>query len=225
MTAAILTGLIAGIIHVVSGPDHMAAVAPFAVEDRKKSWLVGLEWGVGHTGGVWIIGILALMFREALPMELLSSWSERLVGVILIGIGIWGVRRAMTTRVHYHEHTHDGELHTHFHFHKAETEGAHEKKTHSHAHAPLGIGALHGLAGSSHLFGVLPALMLPTRLAAMSYVIAYGLGSIAAMSIFAWLIGNVVYKLMKKSVLAYNWTLGFFAATAIGVGIFWLTIT
>jgi hypothetical protein len=41
-----------------------------------------------------------------------------------------------------------------------------------HAHASFCLGVLHGVAGSSHFFGVLPALALPTRAAALTYIAA-----------------------------------------------------
>ncbi|MSO45491.1 MAG: hypothetical protein EXQ59_01815 [Acidobacteria bacterium] len=48
---------------------------------------------------------------------------------------------------------------------------------------------LHGIAGSSHFFGVLPALALPTRTAALTYIGAFGLGTVVAMTAFAALAG------------------------------------
>src|SRR4029453_11586897 len=92
---AIFSGLIAGLVHVFSGPDHLAAVAPLSVAHREQTWTTGFRWGIGHAGGVLVIGLLSLLFRELLPLDLLSSWAERLVGVMLIGIGIWGFRRAL----------------------------------------------------------------------------------------------------------------------------------
>ncbi|MEZ4908184.1 MAG: hypothetical protein R2771_11235 [Saprospiraceae bacterium] len=38
----LFTGFIGSVSHVLSGPDHLAAVTPFAVTDRKKSWQIGL---------------------------------------------------------------------------------------------------------------------------------------------------------------------------------------
>ena len=52
------TGLINGITHVLSGPDHLAAIAPLAVRARKKSWIPGMRWGIGHSTGVAVIGLL-----------------------------------------------------------------------------------------------------------------------------------------------------------------------
>lgn len=36
----VLTGFIASVAHVVTGPDHLAAVTPLAIDTRKKSWVI-----------------------------------------------------------------------------------------------------------------------------------------------------------------------------------------
>ncbi len=218
MFLAAFSGFIAGLIHVVSGPDHLAAVAPFAVDNPRRSWRIGFLWGIGHTGGVWIIGILFFFLRELLPVELLSSWSERLVGVILLAVGFWGLRRVWQQKLHIHKHSHDGETHLHFHIHSDK-----EHKSHRHAHAPFGIGIMHGLAGSSHLIGVLPALMLPSRSASLAYVITYGISSIIIMTVYSSLIGVLVqrYAVTEK---VYKGVMNGFALLAIAVGAYWLML-
>ena len=47
------------------------------------------------------------------------------------------------------------------------------------------MGVLHGVAGTSHFLGVLPALAMPTRAAALVYIAAFGGGSILAMRALA----------------------------------------
>src|SRR3954451_7107763 len=158
MVIVILTGFIAGLIHVLSGPDHLAAIAPLAAKAPKRAWGSGIRWGFGHASGVLFVGIISLCLRGLLPIDLISNWSERLVGVMLIGIAFWGFRSAL--RIHAHEHAHDGEKHEHIHLHapgKAHTSAAHGV----HTHAAFGIGTLHGLAGSSHFLAILPSLALP----------------------------------------------------------------
>ena len=54
-----------------------------------------------------------------------------------------------------------------------------------HSHASFCLGVLHGVAGSSHFLGVIPALALPTRIASVTYIAAFGAGTVAAMTIFA----------------------------------------
>src|SRR5437588_12119180 len=98
---SVAAGLIAGALHVLSGPDHLAAIAPLAVRRPKRAWAPGVRWGLGHSAGVAVIGLLSLWLRDSLPVVLLSSWGERIAGVMLIGIGFWGLRKAL--KVHAHE--------------------------------------------------------------------------------------------------------------------------
>lgn len=91
MLSIVVARLVAGLVHVLSGPDHLAAVAPYALIQGKRAWLVGLRWGVGRTSGVVVVGLFALLVRSLLPAEKLSAWSESLVGFVLIAIGVWGL--------------------------------------------------------------------------------------------------------------------------------------
>ena len=58
-----LTGFIAGLGHVLSGPDHLAALAPFAVDRPRHALRVGTQWAVGHSCGVGLIALLSLLLR------------------------------------------------------------------------------------------------------------------------------------------------------------------
>ena len=83
----VITGALAGLFHVLSGPDHLAAVAPLAVADREKGWLAGWTWGVGHAAGVVVVAALAVALRDVLPpIDVISAWSERIVGAALIAV-------------------------------------------------------------------------------------------------------------------------------------------
>ena len=82
-----LTGFIASVAHVATGPDHLAAVTPLAIDSRKKSWMIGFSWGFGHTVGMLLIGALFLVFKEFLPIEAISKHSDTAIGFLLIGIG------------------------------------------------------------------------------------------------------------------------------------------
>ncbi|MCI0537014.1 MAG: nickel transporter [Verrucomicrobiales bacterium] len=223
---AILSGLIAGLVHVFSGPDHLSAVAPLSVVHRHQTWMTGFRWGIGHASGVLVVGLLALVFRELLPLDLLSSWAERLVGVMLIGIGIWGFRRALENQVHTHEHLHDERRHVHIHVHRRETIHPHSStgQPHDHGHAALGVGMLHGLAGSSHFWGVLPALAFPTKTLAASYLLSYGAGTVVAMISFSSVIGLVADWLSFNGLKAYRTLLGFSSGSAVLVGSYWLLV-
>jgi sulfite exporter TauE/SafE len=217
---AALTGLVAGIIHVWSGPDHLAAIAPVSLKRAERGWVPGMRWGLGHSAGVGVVGLLSLWLRDLIPVNLLSTWGERTVGVLLIGIGLWAFRKAL--RVHVHEHEHDGERHLHVHAHTHATE--HQKpEAHSHhTHAAFGIGLLHGLAGSSHFFGVLVALAFPTQVQAVSYLLFFGLGTVISMATFSYAIGWFTTRYASGNARVYQRLMGVCAVVAVGVGCFWL---
>jgi ABC-type nickel/cobalt efflux system permease component RcnA len=219
-----LSGLAAGFVHVLSGPDHLAAVAPLAVEARDGYWRPGFTWGLGHTGGVLLVGLLALLFRELLPVELLSSWGERMVGVVLIGIGLWGIRRAASLTVHVHEHTHDGVRHAHVHAHSPGAHPPAASHPHAHTRAAFAVGVLHGLAGSSHLLGVLPALAFDTRAASLAYLAAFGVATIGTMTGFGGLLGLFAERARAGGAGLYRRVLYACSIAAIIVGIGWLVM-
>jgi hypothetical protein len=183
MPLTLVTGALAGVFHVLSGPDHLAAVAPLAVVRERRGWLAGWTWGLGHASGVVVVAVLAILLRDSLPIQTISGWSERLVGGALIALGLWGLRRS--TQLHSGAHAHSGLVHDHVHVQR----GPRLIKRLGHAHASFCLGVLHGIAGSSHFLGVLPALALPSRSDALSYIIAFGVGTVAAMSAFAAVMG------------------------------------
>jgi hypothetical protein len=179
-----VTGLLAGFFHVLSGPDHLAAVAPLAAADRHRGWVAGWTWGFGHAAGVVIVAVVAVLLRDMLPsIDAISAWSERIVGGALIGVGLWALRRS--ARVEAAPHAHGKVAHEHLHVRR----GPLWFRRLGHAHASFCLGVLHGIAGSSHFFGVLPALALPTRTAALTYIGAFGIGTVAAMTAFAAVVG------------------------------------
>lgn len=194
---AFIAGLAAGLLHVFSGPDHLAAVAPLASDRERGQWLTGLQWGIGHTLGVLLIATLLLLLKEQLPLEAISVYSERIVGASLIMIGTWGVWRAI--RQHRQPHTH----------------------CHSHAGASFSMGAIHGLAGSSHLFGVLPALAFPSRASSALYLAGFGVGAIVGMTAFSTAVGLLSSR-MSRQHRSYSGLLYATSAAALVVGGVWL---
>lgn len=216
---AAITGVIAGIIHVWSGPDHLAAIAPLAARRPHQAWIPGARWGLGHSAGVALIGLLLLLLRDLVPKDLLSSWGERMVGVMLIAIGVWALRKAFT--IHAHEHDHGEERHLHLHAHARHIAHNQVRAHAHHTHAAFGIGVLHGLAGSSHVVGVLVALAFPTRVQAFSYLVAFGVGTIISMAAFSWLMGSLASRCAAGSTRIYRRLLFTCAGAAMLVGCCW----
>ncbi len=230
MPFALFAGLAAGMVHVLSGPDHLVAVAPLAVDEDRPHWRAGFQWGLGHTAGVLIIGALLLGFRELVPIDAISAYSERIVGLSLIGIGIWGAYRATRLQVHRH-HRPGGAVHAHVKQSDGRTPArdeheAQHKHPHLHGHArtraSFFMGVIHGLAGSSHLLGVLPAMALATRFDAAAYLGGFGIGAIVAMTAFAALVGLIARGVGRRDLGAHRSVLYACSISAVLVGGFWL---
>lgn len=214
-------GFMAGMTHVFCGPDHLTAVAPFAVREQRRSWLTGLRWGLGHAAGVLVVGVLLLFLRDQLPLDLISSWGERAMGVVLVGVGFWALRKAFSKKLHSHEHQHEGESHVHFHFHSGEKPHA-SRHAHFHSHPVFGIGALHGLAGSSHFFGILPILAVSNKTGAILYMLSYSVGTMLAMAAFSSAVSLITRRFAFEQAKAYRVILAGTGAAACVVGIYWL---
>lgn len=193
----IIAGTLASMLHVVSGPDHLAAVTPLVIDTKKKAWKIGLFWGIGHLLGMLLIGVLFYVFKDLIPVEEISGYSEQLVAVVLIGIGIWALYRIFYKKEkHVHPHIHEGtETYVHIHAHKHS-----ENDNHKHTHkriikqdslSALGIGFLHGLAGVAHFLLLLPVLGFENNFDAVQYIIGFAIGTVIAMSSYALILGKL----------------------------------
>ena len=193
-----IAALIASIFYVITGPDHLAAVIPFAIESKRKAWKIGMFWGIGHLSGMLFIGILFLIFRELIPVKKNSEYSEQLVSLVLIFIGVWSFYKLFKEdKKHKHLHVHSENspvIHRHEHDHSHE-------HSHHHTHsvsikqsnfASLSIGFLHGLAGISHFLLFIPVASFSTKTDSIFYVIGFSSGIIIAMTTFALVIGKIL---------------------------------
>ena len=228
-----LFGLFAALLHVLSVPDHLAAVGPIALSSKLKSWLVGFAWAMGHITGMLIIGVLFIYFKEYIPVELISNNSESLVGVMLIAIGFWAFYRLWKMNRdtnHKHDHIHisdDGDSYIHKHHHSHE-----ETKQHAHTHkekqnqtywAALTIGILHGLAGVSHFLGILPTLAFKTSFQSGLYLIGFSAGTIIAMVTFSVILGFISSFVEENNkVKISQWINGVAGVFALFVGVLWI---
>jgi nickel/cobalt exporter len=149
---AFLSGVLAGVLHVLSGPDHLAAVLPLAARAPERARGVGAVWGLGHGGGMLVWLVLALLFQRLLPIELISGCAEVLVGASLMLLGLWSLRERTRDEAERGEHR-----------------------------AALGMGVLHGTAGAGHLVGVLPLLGL-SALGATLYCAGFALAGVLSMA-------------------------------------------
>jgi ABC-type nickel/cobalt efflux system permease component RcnA len=189
---AIVLGLLVGARHAFE-PDHLAAISTLVTGTRspRNATLLGLIWGLGHTLALLGVGLALVLAGGLLPGRLANAF-ELAVAAMLVVLGMRAIVRGLrNTDGHTHLHRHGGLAHTHG--------GAHD---HVHvgdrafAWRPLTIGIVHGLAGS----GALTALAfaeLPTTSARVVYMLLFGIGSIAGMTLATGIAGNVLARISR----------------------------
>jgi uncharacterized membrane protein YfcA len=94
-----------GCVHVLTGPDHLSALATLAanVGNSFASFGLGIRWGVGHSSGLLVVGILLILLskkgQDTVDMpDYASHVFESIVGVFMLLLGMYGVRRAWLKR-------------------------------------------------------------------------------------------------------------------------------
>jgi ABC-type nickel/cobalt efflux system permease component RcnA len=177
-------GLLFGLKHATEA-DHVVAVTTI-VSEHNSLWraaLVGAWWGTGHTLSLIVVGAVVLFLRVAVP-ENVATWLEFGVAVMIIGLGLNAVRRALRQReaVHVHRHQHDGQPHAHVHLHEEAPPPA------GIGLKPLLVGAMHGLAGSAALT-VLVLTQIASPVVGLLALLVFGVGSIFGMLLMSGLIG------------------------------------
>lgn len=213
ITIPIIAGTLASILHVISGPDHLAAVTPLAISSQQKGWKIGLVWGFGHLIGMLCIGVLFILFKELIPIEAISGYSEQLVAIILIAVGLWAIYQLFFR----------DKKHTHI----TESITTQEVKTlKQNVISSFSIGILHGLAGVAHFILLLPALALETRAESVQYILGFAVGTVVAMTVYSYVLGSIATfskRANSPSVFkAIRFAGGLFA---IVIGIYWLYLT
>lgn len=188
LTVAAIAGAGAGSLHTLSGPDHLALLTPLALraKGRSAAFKTGVFWGSGHVVGQLLLGVGMLLVGHSRVVSTLinssgiGSFAENAgvaaVGLVLVLIGCLGFKEA-------NEWQDDEE---------AQGGEAFSWKT-------FGTGVLSGMHPDALLL-CLPALALPTRLAGISFLAAFGAGTLAAMGGFTAALHTAAQALGPRAV-------------------------
>jgi len=164
LTAAVVAGGAIGVTHALEA-DHLAAMATLV--DEKRSSLVGVSWGIGHTLPILAVGLLFVALGVHLPASALVAF-EVLVGVALVVYGLRLVADAAGS-LQRETHSHGGGHHDHL-----RLGGLSVGLAHSHLDSEsVFVGVLHGLAGSGGLV-VAMATTAPSIDSALAFLLAFG---------------------------------------------------
>lgn len=207
------TALVLGTLHALEA-DHMAAVTAFAVRRPgiRESVGFGVRWSLGHGGAIVLIGTGLLLLGIHLP-EAAGHWLERLVGAVMIGLGVWTFRGARA--LHAHPHTHDGGAHIHVHSHAVHDD-------HQHGHAVTAVGLLHGLAGSGSAIALIPLVGFETPASGILYLVLFSVGTVGGMALYGLLAGAVLGRAAEGSVRLAQLLARVAGVFTIVIGFVWL---
>lgn len=207
-------GFVVGFRHAFE-PDHLAAVTTLATREHglTRTARLGVAWGVGHTFSVAIVASALIVLGVHVP-ERFYHTAELGVAALLITLGVGSLliearrHRAAFGGTHATAHAH------------------HAAHAHPHLHAPtirtpwraLGFGIAHGLAGSGAVVVLLVAAS--TRLAEqVSYLAAFGVGTMAGMSLVSWLTGAAAGAVSRRHANAATWVRVAAACVSVVVGV------
>lgn len=198
------TGFLAGCLHTLSGPDHLAALAPLSIgRSRVESAVVGALWGCGHDAGQVIFGLLFLGLKDRLHIEIIRTWSTRVVGLTLLVIGALGIREASeapTPCVALDNGERDVSMldqHRHQHQHHPTVETTLPGGKTKVNFATFATGIVHGLQPDA-LMMILPALALPSRVAGAAFLGMFLVGTVVSMGSYTALIGSCTDALKDR---------------------------
>ncbi|KAM7479454.1 hypothetical protein LguiA_027667 [Lonicera macranthoides] len=188
------TGFFAGCLHTLSGPDHLAALAPLSIgRTRMESAAVGALWGCGHDAGQVIFGLLFLLLKDRLHIEIIRTWGTRVVGFTLLVIGAMGIREASEVPTPCVA-LENGECDVSVYENLEDTPTGKKKKI---GFATFATGIVHGLQPDA-LMMVLPALALPSRLAGAAFLGMFLVGTVIAMGSYTVFIGSCSQALKER---------------------------
>ena len=183
-------GLLIGLQHALQA-DHIAAVATIvsAKSGFRRIARHGAIWGLGHALTLGAFGGSVYALKLSLTDQL-ANGLEFAAGMMLALLGGQVIYKVIRQRIHFHVHQHRGGVaHFHAHSHAGDVK-QHAMSAHYHFHPgrswrrSLGVGMMHGLAGSAALVA-LTASTAPSAASGLMFMALFGLGSMIGMAAFS----------------------------------------
>lgn len=228
-------GLLLGLIHVLTGPDHLSALIVLSAGSSWRSCQLGVRWGCGHSTGLIVVTVCFVALDQRLDVEAFGSYCDFIVGFLMIALGLWSLRHYLLLRhklqLHYHEArestpSQDSPLSMQpnkrsccFSRIKADIKNARTQKVTAFAY-----GTIHGLAGTGGILGVLPAVFLNDWTKSSIYLSAFCVSSIFTMGCFAALYGEITGRMSRFSDSSLIRVGIFSSCVSLCVGIMWIIL-
>mmetsp|Transcript_42821 Transcript_42821/g.118338 ORF Transcript_42821/g.118338 Transcript_42821/m.118338 type:complete len:305 (+) Transcript_42821:66-980(+) len=93
---ALWTGLLAGVLHAVLGPDHLSTIVTLSAGQGTKAFWLGARWAAGHVVGLSSVAVLlaALDASGGAAAQAYEHYADYIVGVLLMSFGLYFLLRA-----------------------------------------------------------------------------------------------------------------------------------
>lgn len=85
------TGLLLGVVHVLTGPDHLSALAAMTTSSSWRAFSLGVRWGCGHSIGLLLMTAIFLAAGRSFDLNHVGVYLNYAVGAFMIGLGIWTI--------------------------------------------------------------------------------------------------------------------------------------
>ncbi|KAG2499419.1 hypothetical protein HYH03_002366 [Edaphochlamys debaryana] len=193
-------GLAAGFLHTLCGPDHLAALTPLTIgRNRFAASALGALWGFGHSTGQLILGLIFVVLKDRFHdfVPFLSKWAGTVVPLTLIAIGLMGIYESFFEKDHGHADEEAEAVGLALAGGGSVSAGKSSAGGLKAGFATYATGIVYGLQPDA-LFVVIPALALPTKLAAVAYCSLFVIGTVTAMGGYTLLIGTTSQALIKE---------------------------
>lgn len=215
-------GALLGARHALE-PDHLAAVSTMAAHGSSRSDVlrVSAAWGAGHASLILLAGILLAALGVKIPPSL-AGRADTVVGLALVALGTWTLLSLRRDHIHLHPHAHEAQpTHLHFHIHPHHAGHATHPQPPAWLRRPLtayAMGTLHGTAGSGAAVA-LAVLVAPSRLAAIIYLVSFGLGSLVGMVAVGVFAMWPIIRISSRARIARQLVQGMAGMTSVIVGV------
>ncbi|ETK73309.1 hypothetical protein F441_02711 [Phytophthora nicotianae CJ01A1] len=85
----ISTGLLLGVVHVLTGPDHLSALAAMTTGSSWRAFTLGIRWGCGHSIGLIIMALIFFAAGQTVDLDAVGGYLNYVVGFFMIALGVW----------------------------------------------------------------------------------------------------------------------------------------
>ncbi|KAH7487618.1 uncharacterized protein KRP23_1581 [Phytophthora ramorum] len=231
----VATGLLLGLVHVLTGPDHLSALIVLSAGSSWRSCQLGMRWGCGHSTGLIVVTACFLALNQRLDVDTFGSYCDFMgpageMTPLQLEADVQEDSDSEVQKILQHHHLdHKGPT--------ASTETIPHKKTccfglitadiknpHTQKLTAFAYGTAHGLAGTGGVLGVLPAVILNDWAKSSAYLGAFCVSSIFTMGGFAALYGEVTGRMSRFSDSSLVRVGIFSSCVSLCVGVMWVIL-